>query len=186
MATVKQLKECAKVLGGMETAVADTFSTQAANITRKLSSVFGRENWAIESADVETMVDSIAESATWKGTTADKVRRSEYRSVIKGYPFLQKGCAYFRSEYGTLGKDHLLKVARLAPQCETAEDAGEFAVEFFQEKDKAKGTGNAATQGDKLVAGLKQSLANTKGSAMQKDLIAFVKKYKLAKKCGVK
>jgi len=185
MATVKQLKECAKVLGGLETAVADTFSTQAANITHKLTSVFGRENWAIDSGDIETMVESLAESATWKGTSAEKVRRSEYRSVIKGYPFLQNGCAYFRREYGTLGKDHMLKVARLAPECETADDAGQFAVEFFQAKDKASGKGNAATQGDKLIAGLKQALANTSGSAMQSDLIAFVKKYKLAKKCGV-
>ena len=185
MATQKQLASCVSVLVGMESAVADTFVAQAHKITTTLGQVFGSTNWELPKDDVEAMIDGITDNATWKGTSAERARKSEYRAIIKGYPFLSAGADYFRENYGTFGKEHLLKIARLAPECEAADDAAQFAVEAFQAKDKAKGTGNAATQQDKLIAGLKQALANTKGTAMQDDLQAFVRKYKLAKACGI-
>ena len=137
----------------------------------------------MDSEVVEKIVEGIAENSTWKGTTAERARKSEYRAVIKGYPFLKAASLYFRREYGTYGKEHLLKIARLSPECETAEDAAQFAVDHFVAKDKAQGRG-AATQKDKLIAGLKQARANCSGSAMLADLDAFLAKYKLAKAVG--
>lgn len=180
MATSKQLASCVSVLSGLETAVAETFVQQAHKITAKLTEVFGSANWELEKDDVEAMIDGVTENATWKGTSAERVRKSEYRSIIKGYPFLSAGADYFRENYGTFGKEHLLKIARLGPECETADDAAQFAIDEFTAKDKAKGKG-AATQKDKLIAGLKQARKNCIGSRMLADLDDFLKSHKLLK-----
>lgn len=184
MTTQKQIATCVAVLSGLETAVSETFTKQSNTISATLTNVFGTENWELEKETVESMIDGIAEVATWKGTSAERARKSEYRAIIKGYPFLGAGADYFRENYGTFGKEHLLKIARLAPECETAEDAAQFAVEAFQAKDKAK-PNSPKSQKEKLVEGLKQALKNTTGSAMQSDLQALVRKYKLAKACGI-
>ena len=183
MATQKQITQCVNAVCGLETAVADTFVSQSKAITETYAPIFGPANWELDPEVVEKIVAGVAEKSTWKGTGSERQRKSELRAVIRGYPFLKAGAAYFRRVYGTYGKEHLMKIARLAPECETAEDAAQFAVDHFMAKDKAEGKG-AATQKDKLIAGLKQARNNCSGSAMLADLDAFLAKYKLAKAVG--
>lgn len=180
MATQKQINSCVYVLTGLDTAVSDTFVTQCANITDKLSSVYGIENWDIPKDDVEKMIVGITEKAPWKDKPERQVaaRQSEYRAVIKGYPFLKSGAKTFKAEYGQFGKEHMLKIARTGIQYQTAKDAALDAVTYFEEKDKAKGKGKAS-QHDKLVAAAKTFRNNCEGSKMLAAFDKFLKAQKL-------
>ena len=174
----------------METAVAETFVQQTATVTNTLTETYGANNWDIEKANVEAMVNGVREKATWKGTSSERARKTEQRAIIRGYPFLKDSCKTFRDTYyngtdregmqGPLGREHVLKIARLAPDCADADTAATLAIDHFIARDKKSGSG-AASQHDKLVAGLKQAHKNTKGSAMLADLETFLKKHKLYK-----
>ena len=74
----------------------------------------------------------------------------------------------------------MLKIARLAPESADADTAATLAIDHFIARDKAAGNG-AASQEDKLIAGLKQAYKNAKGTAMLADLESFLKKYRLLK-----
>ena len=190
MATAKQLANCVKALLGIETAVADTFVSQTEIITNTLTETHGAGNWEIEKTDIEAMIDGVAEKATWSGTSSERARKTDYRAIIRGYPFLKDACKTFRDTYyngtdregekGPLGREHVLKIARLAPDSADADTAATLAIDHFIARDKAAGNG-AASQQDKLIAGLKQAHKNAKGSAMLADLETFLKKHKLYK-----
>lgn len=177
MTTKSQITKCIAACSKIDSAVSETFRTVCDTIGETLKSVFGPSNWELDSADVEAIVEGVAETATWKGTKSEKVRKSELRAVINGYPFLKSAAKHFLDSYGVFGKEHMLKIARLAPECPDAESTAAYAVEFFQKRDKATPTN--LTQKQKLVNGLKAARNNCKGSAMLEDFDKFLRKHKL-------
>ena len=173
----------------LDTAVRDTFRSIAVELSETYQQEVGN-TFDIDSKSVEAIVEYAAENATWSGTSAEKVRKSELRAVIKGAPFLKEATETFQSCYyngtpregqtGPFGKEQMLKIARMAPEYETAEDVAHEAIFFFRAKDNA--VPNETTQEERLIAGLKQARKNCKGSKMLADLDDFLKSHKLYKK----
>ena len=182
MTTKSQINSIVKTLARLDSAPADTFFMLATEITGNLTTNLGQANWDIEPETVEEIVAARTETAAWKGTAAEKVRKSELRAIIRGYPFLASASKHFRAGYPLFGKEQLLKIARYAPQCPDAESTAFYAIEFFEAKDSASAAANTKTQEQKLIAALKTARTNCKGSKMLADLDEFLAKYKLVRK----
>ena len=180
----KLMTACVDALTSIETKVSDTFAAACGNITDSIAALYGPSNWELPDDFIEAMIKRITEKASWKDKPERQraARQSEYRAIMRSYPFLKTAAKEFLRDYGTLEKQHLLKVARCCPDYESASDAAGAAYNFFIAKDKAKGTGHAATQEDKLIAGCKQVHANCKGSKMLEAFEKFLKDHKLLAK----
>lgn len=183
MSTMKQLKRVAASITGLGNAVSDTFANQAHEITNACQQVFGRENWDIDKADITTVVNTVEESAPWKGTSSAAARRSEVTAIIKGYPHLAKACGDFKRMFGELRREHLVKIARIAPTSASAADTAGLAVEFFENREKERGKGGGAKPKTiaELVSGIfKVQTRSKKQIAFRKDLANLCKKHGIA------
>jgi hypothetical protein len=180
MSTMQQLKKIAASITGLGNAVSNTFAESAHEITSACQEVFGRENWDIDKADITTVVNTVAEAAPWKGTTSETARKSEVIAIIKGYPHLAKACQDFRRTYGELRREHLVKIARIAPTSASAADTAGLAVEFFETRDKSRGKGATpkAKSITELVSGIfKVSTRKQKEIKFRKELAALCLKH---------
>lgn len=180
MATKTALKKVAQAVTGLGVAVSNTFAEQAHAITNAAREAFGNVNWEIDGAELDNVCETVRESAPWKGTGSEAARMSETRAIVKAYPFLATAADVFKREYGELRREHLVKVARICPTAETATDAGQLAVEFFEARDKNRGAGKGATSGDKLAAAMAQAINNCGDNASLKRSL-----YSLCKKHGI-
>lgn len=176
MATKAALKKVSNTITRLTDAVSNTFIEQAHLIAAACSQAFGG-SLDIDAADLTAIQDVCEQDSTWNGSTSAGVRRSEIKSIVLAYTGLETGAKVFKREFGELRRNHFLKVARMIPEYETASDAALDSVLFFEERD-AKAN-DPKTSAEKLAAALKQALANTKGSKMNIDLKAFIKKYKI-------
>ena len=180
MSTMNQLKKIAGVVSGLGNAISNTFAQQAHEITKACQDVWGRENWDIDKADVTTVVNTVEENAPWKGTSSAAARRSEVTAIIKGYPHLAKACDTFKREFGELRREHLVKIARIAPTSASAVDTAMLAVEFFETRDKERGKGASAKPKtiSELVSGIfKVATRKRKEIAFRKELAALCQKH---------
>ena len=179
MATKTMLHRVAKAITGLSSEVSNTFVQQARTITDAACEAFGSVNWDIPKDEIKAIVSEVREASAWKGTSSEAARMSETQAIVKAYPFLGTAADVFKREYGELRRNHLLKVARLCPQSETATDAGLLAVEFFNQRDKDK-NGGGKTPAEKVSAGLKQAINNATDATLKAAL------YRLANKHNIK
>lgn len=180
MSTMQQLKKVASTITGLGNAVSNTFASQAHEITSACQQVFGRENWDIDKADITTVVNTVEESAPWKGTSSAAARRSEVTAIIKGYPHLAKACDAFKREFGELRREHLVKIARIAPTSASPADTAGLAVEFFETRDKQRGKGAGAKPKTitELVSGIFQvATRKQKEIKFRKELASLCQKH---------
>lgn len=177
MSTATQLKKVSNAITGLNTAITNTFVNSAGLIAAACNAAFGG-SLDISDADITVIQDNCEDNATWKGKNSAGARRSEIKSIVLAYTGLSTAAKVFKSEFGELKREHFVKVARMIPEYETPTDAALDAALYFETR--ADKSGNPKTQDEKLVAGLKQALANTKGTKMNAALKAFCKTYKIA------
>lgn len=177
MSTISALKKVSNAITGLTNAVSNTFVESAASIAAACHDAFGG-SLDIEAGDITAIQDYVADNAAWKGTGSEGARRSEIKAVVLAYTGLETACKVFKREFGELRREHFVKLAREIPQCETATDAALIAVEFYETRGSNKASGGK-TQSEKLVAGLKQALNNTKGSKMHDALAIFCEQFKI-------
>jgi hypothetical protein len=176
MTTQTQVKKISNAITGMESKVADTMVQVAHDIASACQSVF--KGLTPEAADIKAIQDQVADSATWKGSSSEGARRSEIKSIVVAYPYLETACKVFKREFGELRREHFVKLARMAPQYETPTDAALDTVAFFEERGAS--TGNAATPKQKLAAGLSQAIANVgENAALKRALYNLCKKHSI-------
>lgn len=179
MTTKTALRKVASAITGLQNAVSNTFAEQAHNITEAARLAFGQANWEIPKPELNAVVDMVAEASPWAGTSSEAARRSEVTTVVKAYPFLDTACDVFKREFGELRREHLVKIARLCPQSETARDAGLLAVEFFTARKKP---GKSATPAEKLASGMTQAINNAGDPALKQALYRLCRKYNISVK----
>lgn len=179
MATKSMLHRVAQAVTGLSSAVSNTFAEQAVAISEAARAAFGSTCWDIPKLELDTIVSDVREASPWKGSSAEAARESEVRAIVKAYPFLGSACGVFKREYGELRREHVVKVARLCPQSETAQDAGLLAVEFYEARDKKTGSkgGHKATIG--MGLGIIKNAQTRKRNeiAFRKELAALCKKH---------
>lgn len=180
MATQSALKKVATAITGLSVAVSNTFAEQAHEISNACRDAFGSVNWDIDKQELAHVVDAVTDASPWAGSASQDARRSEVTTVVKSYPFLGKACDVFKKEYGELRREHLVKIARICPTAETAQDAGLLAVEFFEARDKSKsGTGAGKTATIGMGIGIIKNAQTRKRNeiAFRKALAALCAKY---------
>lgn len=178
MTTATQVKKISAAITGMESKVADTMVQVAHDIANACQSVF--KGLTPEAADIKAIQDQVADSATWSGSSSEGARRSEIKSIVLAYPYIETAAKVFKREFGELRREHFVKLARMAPQYETPTDAALDTVAFFEERGASKG-GKSATPAQKLAAAMSQAIANTGDNAGLKRAL-----YNLCKKHSIK
>ena len=178
MAATTDIKRVAKVIADVNRTMSDTFCEQAKKITRVCSDVFGRAQWLLPREDIDAVIDAAAEESSWRGTSSEAARRSEIAAVIRAYPYLGAACKHYQRETGELRREHMLKIARLCPQCETAQDAALLAVDFFAGKKSSRK--KLALPGDKIVRGLTMAIKACDDDAVVQAI------YRLCETHGIK
>ena len=187
---MKLSKQVVKTLGGvcrkLDTAVRDTFRTIAYELSDSYLSEVGN-TFDVDDESIEAVVEYAAETATWRTTTAAKVRKSELRAVIKSAPFLKSATQTFIDSYydgteregekGPFSKEHMLKLARMIPDYETADDAAWDAIAHFHVKDKH--VNRQKSQEEKMIDAAKSLRSHCKGTAMLAAFDAFLKDYRI-------
>lgn len=178
------LMKIARAVIGLGVSVSNTFAEQAQTITRTCRDVWGKVNWDLPADDVQTIVNAVTHESAWKGTSSEKARKSEIAAIVKAYPFLGTAAKIFRTTYGELRREHLVKIARLCPESETALDAGLLAVEYFEARDQKRGKPGSrpATIGMGLgiiknTDTVPKGLTKAKLNAFRRDLKALCDQY---------
>lgn len=172
MATKSKLNHVANAITGITSAVSNTFIQSAEDIAEACAKAFGG-SLDIEPSDIKTIQDVCAESANWKGTSAEGARRSEIKSIVYAYTGLEVAAKAFKREFGELRREHFVKLARMIPQYVTPTDAALDTVDFFETRGKAGASGRTPAQ--KLRVHFVGAINNSEG-----DLKTAL--YKLARK----
>ncbi len=95
---------------------------------------------------VDAIVDAYADGATWKGTDAEKVRKSEARALVAAHALLPEGMQAYRTATGGCGYTDAVKVARAIRKGGT--------VEAAMAELTADGKATKASPDDKMVKAL--------------------------------
>jgi len=175
MSTKTALKKVSNAITGMTQAVANTFVESASEIANACNEAFNG-SLDIAKEDITAIQDYVAESATWKGTSAEGARRSEVKSIVLAYTGLETASKVFKREYGELRREHFVKLARMIPAYVTPTDAALDTVLFFEEKGSK--AGKSTTPAQKVSQGLTLAINNA-DAGLKRAL------YNLCKKHGV-
>lgn len=62
--------------------------------------------------DVSAIVDALASKMAWDGTSAEKVRKSEARAIVRAHAALPEGITAMRAATGACGYHEAVRVAR--------------------------------------------------------------------------
>lgn len=177
MATKTSLRKVAGAITGLTTAVANTFVEAAHDIAEACQDAFGG-SIDIPAAEMVAIQNMVTESATWKGTSAEAARRSEIKSIVRAYPYLETASKVFKREHGELRREHFVKLARMCPEYVSPTDAALDCVSFFEDKGKAKkGGGRVATIGMGLGIIKNTQTRVRKEIAFRKELAALCEKH---------
>jgi hypothetical protein len=180
MATATQLKHVSKAITDIAVAVSNTFVDQAKAIADAGFEAF--KGNAPTKEEVTTVVNTVTESASWKGSKSEAARQSEVRSIVNAYQYIGKAAPVFKREYGELRREHFVKLARMCPAYETPTDAALDTVTFFEKRDSKTG-GKKAKPADKLRANMVGAV-NAATDAGNASLAQSLRN--LAKKHGIK
>ena len=174
MTTATQVKKISAAITGIESKVADTMVQVAHDIANACQSVF--KGLTPEAGDIKAIQDQVADSATWSGTSSEGARRSEIKSIVTAYPYIETAAKVFKREYGELRREHFVKLCRMAPQYETPTDAALDTVAFFEDRGAMKG--KSAPPAQKLAQGMTQAINNTgTNDALKRALYNLCKKH---------
>lgn len=180
MATISNLKKIAKTFVSLDTSASKVFVEQSHYITKQCRQAFGGDIWNVPKDEIVKIADLVAEESPWKNTFSEKVRRSEIASIVKAYPYLSSACAIFERQYKALTRVHMLKIARLCPQCETPNDAALLAIKFFNAKKPTPKNSSAKSSAEKTRAGIMQAIKHCGNTRMEKSLLRLCKTYNIS------
>lgn len=179
MATKTAIKKVVSAITSVGANLTSTFVEWVAGIADTCTDTYGGD--VVPKADMTAILDGVEEISPWKGTTSAKVRRSEVQALVNSYPILSQACDQFRRQHGELRREHVLKIARLAPKAKNAKDCAAQAITFF--KARANGpSGRVATLGMglgiiKRAGDPPKGLTKTKFNAFRRDLAALCAEY---------
>ncbi len=176
MATKTMLKYVSTAITGMTSSVSNTFVVVAKDIAHACNEAFNG-SLDIEPEDIKVIQDTCAETANWKGTSAEGARRSEIKSIVHAYTGLEIAAKVFKREFGELRREHFVKLARMIPQYVTATDAALDTADFFETRGKEGASGRTPAQ--KLRVHMVGAINNA--PADLKEAL-----YKLARKYDIK
>jgi hypothetical protein len=177
MATKTSLRKVAGAITGLTTAVANTFVEAAADIAGACHDAFGGST-DIPAAEIVAIQNMVAENAPWKGSSSEGARRSEVKSIVLAYPYLETASKVFKREHGELRREHFVKLARMCPEYVSPTDAALDTVSFFEKKGKGGASGTrVATIG--MGLGIIKNTQTRKRNeiAFRKELAALCKKH---------
>lgn len=175
MATKSALKKVAQAITGLTSAVSNTFVESAHDIANACQAAFDG-SIEFEADDILAIQDGVEEQSAWKGSSSAGARRSEVKSIVGAYPWIEPAARAFKREYGELRREHFVKLARMCPQYETPTDAALDCVTFFE--DRGSSGAGTRTPAEKLSAGFTMAINNAPAELKQSL-------YRLARKHNV-
>jgi hypothetical protein len=181
MATATQLRKVGNAIAGIAVKVSDTFVESAHDIAHA-----AREAWGgsldLDAAEVTTVVTQVTEQSTWKGTSSEKARQSEVRSIISAYTGIEKAAREFRKDYGELRREHFIKLAREIPKCETPVDAALIVSDYYQKRDSNKKGGATKKASIGMGLGIIKNAQTRKRNeiAFRKELAVLCAKHNIS------
>lgn len=179
MATKTAIKKVVTAVTSVGANLTSTFVEWVAGIADICNDTYGGD--VVPKEDMTAILDGVEAESAWRGTTSAKVRRSEVQALINSYPILSQSCNAFKQQHGELRREHVLKIARLAPKAKNAKDCAAQAVTFF--KARANGpSGRVATLGMglgiiKRAGDPPKGLSKTKFNAFRRELAALCEQY---------
>jgi len=177
MTTATQVRKVAAAITGIESRVADTMVQVASDIANACTVAFGGLDPAKDV--IKAIVNTVAETASWNGTSSEAARRSEIKAVIVAYPYIASAAKTFKRECGELRREQFIKLARMCPQYETPTDAALDCVGFFEDRANKKGSGagrkGTIGMGLGIIKNVQTRAANV--IAFRKALVLLCKKH---------
>ena len=178
MATKTALRKVAAAITGLTSAVSNTFVESAHDIAEACQQAFGG-SIEFEADDILSIQNSVEEQSAWKGSSSAGARRSEVKSIVGAYPWIEPAARAFKREYGELRREHFVKLARMCPEYETPTDAALDCVSFFEER--GENNGGTKTPAEKLASGFTMAINNAP-SDLKQSLYRLARKHNVAVK----
>ena len=186
MATQSALKKVAAAITNMTAAVSNTFVESAKSIAAECFNAFDG-SLDIEPSDIKSIQDAVQAEATWRKSKWAESRRSEVKSIVLAYLWLEPAAKVFKKQYGELRREHFVKIARFCcdPEMPDATTAAMYGVEYFQKRDAGKGGKGTPANLGMAIGIIKNTqkhdgLSKSKLNAFRRDLKELCDKYGIA------
>lgn len=157
------IKPIVTAIGSFEKTVSQTVVDAARNIADRVWNVFGDAD--ISDEQMSGLLDAIAENATWKGTSSEAARRSEWKAFVTAVPYyLPEAINYYQKEFGGFTRVIMFRLARALPTAENYKQACQAVRDKIVNGSQGSGS-NATPQGMPAIIGFLSKIKDVRGTA---------------------